>query len=186
MQDNEIIDLYFARNDAAVTETANKYGTYCYTVAHNILGVHEDSEECLNDTYLAAWNSIPPHRPNVLRLFLAKITRSKAFDRWRRGHAVKRAAGETAAVLDELSECVPGGTDPAESVLASELSGSINGFLKGLPKRERQIFLRRYFYSESVKDIAAGAGMKENAVSVMLHRTRAKLKDHLSKEGHTI
>ena len=186
MQDNEIIDLYFARDDAAIAETSDKYGAYCYRVAHNILGIHEDSEECVNDTYLAAWNSMPPERPKVLKLFLAKITRSKAFDKWRKSHAAKRSDGEMPVLLDELSECVPGGTDPAEAVLFSELSESINGFLKGLPERERQIFLRRYFFSDSVKAISKAAELSENAVSVMLFRTRAKLKDHLVKEGHLV
>ncbi|MBQ9827140.1 MAG: sigma-70 family RNA polymerase sigma factor [Lachnospiraceae bacterium] len=186
MQDKDIIDLYFARDEAAIAGTQEKYGPYCCTVAYNIVASREDAEECVNDTYKEAWDRIPPTRPKYLKLFLAKITRSKAFDKWRMMHAEKRRSDETALVLEELSDCVSGGTDPVDEVMSKELSGIINGFLRDLPARERKIFLRRYFYSEKVKDIAKDAGMTESAVSVMLHRIREKLKDHLEREGHLI
>ena len=184
MQDKDIIALYFARNEDAIGATAEKYGPYCYTVAHNIVAVHEDAEECVNDTYLAAWNTIPPTVPDILRLFLAKITRSKAINLWKMKKAKKRGADEVTLVLDELAECVSGGNDPADEVAAGELSDTIESFLRTLPQRDRQLFVRRYFFTEPVKAIAENAGLTESNVSVVLHRTRAKLKDHLAKEGY--
>ncbi len=186
MQDKDIIALYFARNEEAIGATAEKYGPYCYTVAHNIVAVHEDAEECVNDTYLAAWNSIPPTVPEILRLFLAKITRSKAINLWKMKKAKKRGADEVTLVLDELAECVSGGNDPAEEVIGSELSNTIDAFLRTLPQRDRQLFLRRYFFTEPVREIAKNAGLTETNVSVNLHRTRVKLKEHLVKEGYPV
>ena len=186
MHDDEIVGLFFARNERAIAEVSGKYGAYCYTVAHNILPVREDAEECVNDTWLSAWNSMPPQRPDILRAFLAKITRSKAIDRWRMSHAKKRGADEVALVLEELSECVSGGSGPEDELLGAELSDTIDIFLSELSARERQLFVRRYFYTERVEDIAARAGMSRSNVSVSLHRTRAKLKKHLEKEGYLI
>ena len=186
MQDKDIIALYFARNEDAISATADKYGPYCYTVAHNIVPVHEDAEECVNDTWLAAWESIPPKVPDILKLFLAKITHSKAINLWKMKTAKKRGADEVTLVLDELAEVVSGGNDPAEDVLAGQLSESIDTFLHSLPQRDRQLFVRRYFYTEPVREIARSAGLTESNVSVVLHRTRGKLKAHLEKEGYLI
>ncbi len=183
MLDNEIIELYFARSEAAIARTAEKYGDYCYTVAHNILPQHEDAEECVNDTWLAAWNSIPPKRPDVLRLFLARITRSRAINRWHMLRAEKRGGGETAAVLDELEECVSGGSGPEQEAAANELSACIDAFLRTLPEKDRAMFVRRYFFTEPVSEIARRFGVNEGNVSVRLHRVRAKLKKHLQAEG---
>jgi len=184
MQDEEIIKLYFERNEEALSRTQEKYGRYCYAVAYRILAVHEDSEECVSDTWLAAWNLIPPKIPQVLRLFLAKITRSQAIDRWRGSHAAKRGGGETALVLEELEECLPdGGSSPEEEVLAAELSAAVDAWLRKLPERDRALFLRRYFFHEPVQEIAADLGLTENNASVILHRIRTRLKEHLEKEG---
>ena len=184
--DSEIIDLYFARDMRAIDRTAEKYGGYCYSVAKNIVPSHEDAEECVNDTYLAAWNSMPPNRPDLLKYYLAKITRNKAVSRRKRLRAKRRGGDEAALALEELSECVSGGNGPEGEVLAAELAGRIDSFLAELPMRERQIFVRRYFFTEGVREIAEKAGMSEGNVSVTLHRTRAKLRACLEKEGYSV
>lgn len=186
MQDKEIISLFFARDQKALSEVSQKYGAYCYSLAFHIVSQHEDAEECVNDTWLGAWNSIPPQKPDILKYFLAKITRSKAIDRLKKYHAKKRGEDEAALVLDELSECIAGGSDPESEILICELSDIINVFLEAIPIRDRQLFVRRYFYTERIDDIASKAGMSKNNVSVSLHRTRAKLKEHLKKEGYLI
>ena len=186
MHDNEIVKLYFDRDERAIEATSEKYGAYCFKVAFNIVALHEDAEECVNDTWLSAWNSMPPKKPDILKYFLAKITRSKAIDRWKLHHAKKRGGEETALVLEELEECVPGGSDPEEEVLAAELAKSINDFLRGLSVRERQLFVRRYFFAEPLDELSRKSGMSSNNVSVSLHRTRKKLKDCLEKEGYRI
>ena len=186
MQDKEIISLFFSRDQKALSEVSQKYGAYCYSLAFNIVLQHEDAEECVNDTWLSAWNSIPPQKPDILKYFLAKITRSKAIDRLKKYRAKKRGADEVAVVLEELSDCIEGGFNPQQEILNCELSNIINAFLSTIPIRDRQLFVRRYFYTESINDIASKAGMNNNNVSVSLHRTRAKLKDHLKKEGYLI
>lgn len=158
MQDKEIISLFFSRDQKALSEVSHKYGAYCYSLAFNIVLQHEDAEECVNDTWLGAWNSIPPKKPDILKYFLAKITRGKAIDRLKKYHAI----------------------------LIGELSEIINVFLATIPIRDRQLFVRRYFYTESINNIASKAGMNNNNVSVSLHRTRAKLKDHFKREGYLI
>lgn len=186
MNDQEIIELYNARDMRAIEETSTKYGTYCYTISMRIVNDHEDAEECVNDTWLRTWDVIPPQRPNVLRQFLAKITRNLSFDRYRANQAKKRGSGEMDAVLDELEECIAGGTDPAEEVVAGELAGSMNAFVGALPKRDGDIFIRRYYYVESTEEIARRYHMKESNVLTILSRTRKKLKSHLLKEGYMI
>ncbi len=183
MNDHEIIELYFARNEEAIQRTSEKYGAYCFTVAQRIVSLHEDAEECVNDTYLAAWNSMPPKRPDILRLFLAKITRSKAINRWKARHAKKRGSDEVTLVLEELEECVGTNATPEGEVLANELAATIDGFLRSLSAKERTIFLRRYFYTEPIRRIAETEGVSENYASVILHRIRKSLKEYLLKEG---
>lgn len=184
MEDRRIVELYWSRDHRAIDESQGKYGGYCFAVARNILGGYEDSEECVNDTWLQAWNSMPPHRPEALRMFLARITRSLAFNRFKAGIAIKRGGGEIALVLEELSECVSDETDVEGEVIARELAASIGRFVRELPTREGDIFARRYFFTEPIGAIAAGCGMTENHVSVTLSRTRAKLRRHLEKEGY--
>ena len=180
MEDEKIVELYWERNENAIRETEIKYGKYCYAVAYNILHSHEDSAECVNDTWHGAWNAIPPEKPRKLQIFLARITRNIAIDRYRHDSAQKRAM-ETESVIDEYWECIPSEDIPLEDELA--LKQAINGFLASLDTRTRIIFMRRYWYAMSAADIADGMRLSENYVNVILHRTRQKFKDHLIKEG---
>lgn len=184
MDDNSIIRLYFDRDEQAVEETARKYGSYCYTIANNILSNREDAQESVNDTYLDAWNSIPPHRPSSLSLFLGKITRRISIDRLRKNNAQKRGGGELALVLDELQQCIPSEADVEQAFEKKYLSQMINEFVKTLPEKERKVFLCRYWYMDSVKSIARRFGYSESKVKSMLYRTREKLREALRKEGY--
>ncbi len=183
MEDSQIIALYWQRDTAAVEETSRKYGSYCFSAAERILQNKQDSEECVNDTWLKAWNAIPPHKPAKLSLFLAKITRNLAFDRYAACSAEKRGGGEIALVLEELAECVPGRCDVARDYEYRELVAAIQKFAVTLPKRECNVFLRRYFYTDTVAEIAGRYGLSQNHVMVMLSRTRKKLRTFLEKEG---
>ena len=183
MNDTEIVELYWNRKERAVEETAKKYGSYCYAIAYNILSNHEDSEESVNDTYIEAWNAIPPHRPLILSSFLGKITRRLAIDKWRSDHAQKRGCGELADVLDELAECVAY-EDSAERHLEKQmLSQAINDFLRTLSETERKIFVCRYFYMESVEAVCKRFGYSVSKVKSTLFRVREKLRIYLQKEG---
>lgn len=183
MEDEAIISLYYARDERAVTETAQKYGGYCESVARRILPSPEDTEECVSDTWLRAWNAIPPARPDPLRLFLGKLTRNLALMRWREQHARKRGGGETALVCEELAECLPGGEDPAAQFEAKELAGEIRTFLKGVGAEDRYLFLARYWYCCSIREIAARFRCSEGRVRTRLYRTRQKLHAYLREEG---
>lgn len=185
MQDAQIIDLYFDRNEMAIEETDKKYGPYCHSIAVNILQNREDSQECVNDTWLKAWNAMPPQRPKFLRQFLGKITRHLSFDRYRADHAQKRGNGEMALALEELQNCVGGG-DPATEAEFEELKVQINRFLLALSVRDRGIFLRRYFYVEEIPAIAQRYKLQESNVRLILSRTRQKLRNHLEKEGLSV
>lgn len=183
MEDTQIIELYQRRSEKAIAESDKKYGAYCFTVANNILANKEDSGECVNDTWLHTWNIIPPQCPDRLKMFFAKITRNLSVDRLKRRNAQKRGAGELELALDELEECVPGSSF-VENVLDEKLlTECIENFLREIPQRDRQLFLRRYFFTESVSSIASRFKISENVVSVSLHRTRGKLKKYLEKEG---
>ncbi len=183
MEDSTIIDLYWAREERALHETEAKYGGYCHSIAHNILQNREDSEECVSDTWLHAWNAMPPQRPSILSSFLGRITRNLSFDRCRRQKAEKRGGGALPLALDELAECVsaPGRVD--ETLEAQELAEAIDRFLRQLPERECSLFLRRYWYVESIQTIAARYQLRENTVKSMLFRTREKLRRYLAGEG---
>lgn len=183
MDDDHIVDLYWARDPNAIKESGEKYGHFCYCIANNILHSKEDSEECVNDTWLRTWNTIPPNRPKSLRMFLAKITRNLSFDRFTAISAQKRGSGEIDLVLDELSECVPSNSDVAGEYEYKELCSFIQRFAEKLPSKDRIIFLRRYFFAHSIADIATALGLSENNVMVNLCRTRKKLKNDLQKEG---
>lgn len=186
MEDSEIITLYWERNPDAISETATKYGSYCKSIARNILGSEEDAEECLNDTYLNAWNSMPPHRPNLLSAYLGKITRNLSFDKFRRHRAAKRGGGEMELVLEELSECIPGEENVWQKIEKQELVHAINGFLTTLPQEKCSIFLCRYWYAASVPEIAKRFGKTEGNVSVLLNRMRGKLKNYLTERGYDL
>ncbi len=180
MEDKTIVELYWQRNEDAVAVTQQKYGRYCHSIAYNILLSDEDAEECVNDTYLKVWNSIPPERPSLLKSFIGRITRNIALDRYDYNTAQKR--GGVSVALSELDECIP---DVSDQNTADDyaLRKAINGFLASLPARTRTVFMQRYFYACSVKQIAQSLGMTEVNVKVTLLRARAKLKAHLEKEG---
>ena len=184
MDDSQIVELYWQKNADAISESAKKYGSYCFAIAEHILRNAEDSEECVNDTWLRAWNAIPPQRPGLLRPFLAKITRNLAFNRFNARNARKRGGGEIALVLDELEECLGGGADAESAYEAKELRQCVRRFVRSLPEREGNVLTRRYFFAEPVADIAKRYGLSENNVMVILSRTRRKLKAFLLKEGY--
>lgn len=183
MKDTEILDLYWERNERAIEETQKSYGNYCYSIAFHILHTREDSEECVNDTWLKAWKSIPPNRPERFALFLGTITRNLSFDRWKHKNALKRGSGEMEAALEELEECIPSARTTEDAVEEAELKRCINAFLDTLKERERNIFLRRYWYAEELGEIAGRYNMKLNTVKTTLFRIRGKLKEYLEKEG---
>lgn len=182
MDDGRIIELYFARDERAITESDAKYGAYCFTAANNILSSREDSEECVNDTWLRAWNAIPPKRPQVLKLFFVRITRNLSLDRLGSLRAKKRGGGEAALAIEELGECAAGTADVFGEVMEREVSRLIRRFVHSLPETDRAVFVRRYFFVESVKVIAQRYGMSEGSVMTRLSRTRKKLKELLNKE----
>lgn len=186
MDDNAIIELYNRRSERALTESNAKYGSYCRTVAMNILDNTEDSEECVNDTWLRAWNSIPPKCPRILRMFFAKITRNLALDRLKFMRRDKRCPAEAALILDELSECIPAGSGVETELDSKELGAAINIFLMQLSQRDRNFMLRRYFFAETISSIAKRYSVSENVVSVSLSRSRKKLEAFLLKEGWEI
>jgi RNA polymerase sigma-70 factor (ECF subfamily) len=183
VEDGKIVELYWQKNENAIKETNRKYGAYCFAIADNILHNKEDSEECVNDTWLNAWNAIPPQKPTKLRLFLAKITRNLSFNRFNARSAEKRGGGEIALVLDELAECLACESDVVSEYEVRELGRCIQKFVRTLPERDGNVFVRRYFFTESVAQIAKKYGLTENNVRVILSRTRAKLKTYLIKEG---
>jgi RNA polymerase sigma-70 factor (ECF subfamily) len=177
MQDSQIIELYFARNQEAIVATSEKYNAYCMRISMNILQNPGDSEECVNDTYLAAWNSIPPNRPEKLSSYLAKLTRNLSINRYKARMAERRGGGEFAVSLDELDDCI---ADESSHFGEEELGALISEFLYTVSKETRQVFVRRYFYSDSVSAIAKRFKMTESKVKSMLHRTRLSLKDFLT------
>lgn len=183
MEDSQIVDLYWEREEQAIHAAASKYGSYCYAIAYNILCSREDAEESVNDAYLGAWNAMPPHRPNSLRTFLGKITRCVSLKKWRDEHRDKRGGDEVALALEELSECIPSNTSVEESVIAEELSERINRFVGTLVPTERRVFLCRYWYLDSIEKIGTDFRFSSSKVRSMLHRTREKLRVYLEKEG---
>lgn len=186
MKDTEILDLYFARDEQAIAETQSKFGSYCFSIAFHVLHDQEDADECVNDTWMRAWNSIPPNRPDRLNIFLGTITRNLSFDRWKRKKAQKRGNGEMDLELEELAECIPSGSNTEEQVEAKELQRLINEFLKTLSERDCNVFLRRYWYAEEYAEIAKRYGLNLNSVKTSLFRTRGKLKAFLEGQGITV
>lgn len=182
MEDQGIIALYFQRSEQAIEETDKKYGKYCYSIAYNILSNREDSEESVNDTYLAAWNTIPPRKPGYLNAFLAKITRYISIDRWRKNSTKRRGGGQIILALEELGECVSGGNG-GNALAKAELTRVINGFLSSLSETGRNVFLCRYWYMDSIQTISRVSGFSQSKVTSMLHRTRVKLRRVLAEEG---
>lgn len=184
MKDEEIIELYAARDEKAITETDIKYGAYCKSIAQGILENMSDTEECVNDTYLRVWNKIPPTRPKVFKAFLAKIVRELSFDRYRLIKASKRGGGVITGVLDELEECIPSPCLVEEEIMQAELADIVRIFVRSLPEKEAMIFLSRYFYVEDIESIAKRFGMTKSNISTTLCRLRRKLQKRLVKEGY--
>jgi RNA polymerase sigma-70 factor (ECF subfamily) len=186
MNDSVIIDLYFNRDEQAISMTKTKYEAYCMTVSSRILESRQDCEECVSDTWLHTWNAIPPHRPENLRLFLGKITRNLSFNCYKKNRTKKRGGGSFDIVLDELEECISDGSHVDDKMDYKELVSEINNFLGALPARDRTIFVRRYWAAEDVRTIAKQHGLSAANTKMILSRTRKKLKEHLEKEGYAI
>lgn len=183
MEDRDILECFFERKETAITEVTNTYGSYCAAVAGRILSAEEDIQEVLNDTWLRAWNAIPPEKPDNLKLYLARITRNLSFDRFRRQSRQIRGSGELTLALEELNECIAGGVSPEALLEEKELRQAVNQFLGTLKKRDRQIFLLRYYYVETTEDIARRYAIRPALVRTVLSRTRNKLHAYLTKEG---
>ena len=186
MEDIAIVDLYWQRNEDAIQQTQKKYDGYLRKISYNVLANVEDCEECVNDTYLAAWNSMPTNRPEILCTYLGKIVRQIAIDVFRKKHALKRFSSEYAVSLDELSEIIPNQTTPEEMFDGKVLAESINRFLRRLTEEERNLFIGRYYYFDPLKKVAKYCGMGEGKAKSMLYRTRQKLKEYLVKEGFAL
>lgn len=185
MDDKEIITLYLQRSQMAIIETKSKYGHYCRAIASNILSNYADIEECENDTYMAAWNIIPPNWPNKLSVFLGRVIRNIALDKYSYNKAKKRN-NEFDVILSELEECLSSPDTVENQYEHGELAKSISKFLYTIDREARSVFIRRYWYSDSIKEISTNFNMSSSKVKSMLHRTRSKLKKHLEKEGFEI
>lgn len=183
MEDKQIVDLYWARSEDAIAETGKKYGRYCHYIAYRILNDNEDAAEIVNDTYLRTWNTVPPCRPDSLKAYVGRISSNLALDRYDEKNAQKRGGGELPSVLDELAECVPDRASGDDIASDAALSDVLNRFLRSLPTRTRDMFVRRYWYVSPISEIARDYSMKESAVAMLMLRTRKKLKIFLSKEG---
>ena len=183
MEDRAIVQLFFERPEEAIRAADRKYGKLCYKIAHNILNSSGDAEECVNDAYLGAWNTIPPARPEPLGAYLCKIVRNLALNRYHAGCALKRGGGNCAVALEELEECLASGSSVEDSLAGQELVRLIEGFLDGLSVEDRVIFLGRYWFAACYRDIAARTGMSEKAVSVRLVRLRKRLRRYLKERG---
>lgn len=186
MEDQQIIALFFRRSEEAVTAASQKYGAYCRSVVTNILPSQEDAEECLNDTWLSAWDSIPPNRPQRLGVYLARIARNTALNRRKELTAQKRGGGAVDAVLEELHECISSGTAVDDALDELVLRDAINGFLRSQTEQKRAVFIRRYWAMEPINDIAKALGLRRGQTATILYRMRQDLKKHLEKEGITL
>lgn len=183
MEDSMIVDLYWQRSDTAISETARKYGSYCHTIAYNICANNEDAEECVNDTWLRAWNLMPDKRPSALSAFLGRITRNFALDLFKAKNRKKRGGGETILALDELSECIPAHADLERSYEIAEFERAIGDFAAGLPETDQKIFAARYWYLIPVSEISRQLGFTQSKTKSILFRIRKKLRVYLREEG---
>lgn len=183
MEDHAIVELYWQRSDSAIPETEKKYGSYCHSIAYGICASHEDAEECVNDTWLKAWNQMPDKRPRLLSVFLGGITRNFAIDRYRSDTRQKRGGGETALALDELAGCIPAAEDTESLFEVGELERAIDFFTASLPETERRMFLARYWFVLPVAEIAARLDMSQSRVKSSLFRMRKRLRAFLKEEG---
>jgi RNA polymerase sigma-70 factor (ECF subfamily) len=183
MHDNALVDLYNNRDESAITRTAEQYGAYCFTIAFDILGNKQDADECVNDAYLNAWNAIPPAHPDVFPSFIGRITRNISLNKYKSKKTHKRAGNETAVLLSELEGCIPARGSVEENFDSKLLGAGINKFLSAIERDDRVIFMRRYWYNDSIKAIAERFGVSESLIASNLFRTRKKLKLNLEKEG---
>lgn len=186
MQDEKIVALYWKRDESAIAETKMKYERYLIKVAHNILDDVEDCQESVNDTYLAAWNSMPPHRPSILSTYLGKLTRRISIDIFRRKNRLKRQASEYAISLTELEDCVSLRNTPDEELEVKFLADAINAFLRSQTEEARNLFVGRYYFLDSLREVAEYCGMSESKAKTMLFRTRCSLRTYLEKEGFQV
>ena len=181
MEDDQIIELFWNREESAIEHAAVKYGTYCQTIAMNVLSNHEDAEECVNDTWLRVWNAIPPERPKVFHAWLGKITLRLALNRWQKNHSQKRFAG-LEELLSELEECIPSGQSMEQQIAANEIARVINRWLDTLSREDRVIFVRRYWHGDAVKKLALERGVSPGKMAKRLYVLRNMLKVALAKE----
>ena len=186
MDDEKIVSLYWQRKETAIRETEEKYDRYLYKIAYNVLSNREDSRESVNDTYLAAWNSMPPHRPSVLSTYLAKLTRRISIDCFRRRTRAKRQSSEYAISLEELGDCVSGGNTTEEIVNVKLLADAIGIYLRLQPQEVRNAFIARYYFLDPIKEVALSCGMTESKCKTVLYRARLGLKEYLEKEGFAV
>lgn len=183
MDDQQIIALFFARNESAIDQTLKKYGSYCDAIARSILPTSEDAEECINDAMLRLWNAIPPEHPQSLKAYLARVLRNLSLNRLKKLSAAGRGGGQVSLLLSELSECLPSPERVENEVDGRLLTALINDFLAAQPKEKRIVFVKRYFYAASIETIAQECGMSISKVKSILHRMRIALKKSLESEG---
>ena len=183
MDDEAILALFRQRQESALAETAAKYGRPCYRVADNILSDSRDAEECVNDTWLHAWNSIPPEHPEQFSAWLIRVTRNLALSRLRRRMAKKRGGDQITLVIDELAECLPGKSDPQREMERRELAEYIDRFLATLRPQDRDVFVARYFFAATMDELAGRTGWTKARIHSMLQRTRGKLRNYLTEEA---
>lgn len=186
MTDSEIVSLFWERNEDAISAVSEKYGRYCAKIAKNILHNEQDAEECVNDTYMKAWEKIPPEKPRVFSAFIAKLARNTALDKYRRDHAEMRGGGEVPLIFEELSDCVSDKNSVEQTAERNEILAAVNKFLGRLSSKKRIMFVSRYCYCESVREIAQRFGVSETGVSATLSRTRKALCEYLKKEGYEL
>lgn len=182
MEDHQIVALFQQRSETAIAAAAEKYGAYCHSIAFRILRNDRDADECVNDTYLSAWNAIPPHNPERLSVFLGKLTRNHALNRYKFLHAAKRGGGQIEVVLSELEDCIPVESEAEQAMEDGLIVKALNDFLRSQSEEKRNIFLRRYWKLESIREIAVSRGMSESKVASLLLRMRRELKKHLEEE----
>ena len=183
MEDRQIVDLYWARSESAITETDKKYGRYCHYIAYQILSDDLDAEEIVNDTYLKTWNTVPPKYPDPLKTYVGMISNQLALNCYDEKTAAKRGGGKMPLIFHELDECLADEEESIDIAEAVVLRDLLNRFIWSLPKKTRNIFVRRYWYASSLAEIAEEYGMKESAVAMLMFRTRQKLREFLQKEG---
>ena len=183
MEDAKIVELFWERKECAIQAASDKYNSFCFRIAYKILYSREDSEECVNDTWLGAWKSMPPQRPERLSTYLGKITRNLSINRFKKYTAEKRGLGQTVLVLSELEDCIPDQANVEQMIDEQILVKAINDFLYAQPEQKRNIFIRRYWHLFSIKDIAVAYGMSESKVASLLFRMRNDLKTYFEKEG---